>query len=96
MAQAADFVIPSAAYAEKDGTFTNFEGRVQRIRKAFEPIGESKPAWQTLTELGAELGLAFSYNHAEEVFHDLAKEVPAFRDLNYKKLGDQGLVWNKP
>ncbi len=94
-ASAADFVIPAASYAEKEGTFTNFEGRVQRIKKAFEPLGESKPTWQFLSNLAVELGLTLSYNKAEDVFNDLAREVPAFRNMSYKKLGNQGLIWNK-
>jgi len=92
---AADFVIPAASYAEKEGTFTNFEGRVQRIKKVFEPLGESKPTWQFLSSLALELGLTFSYNKAEEVFNDLAKESPRFRELTYKKLGKTGVLWNK-
>jgi len=95
-ADAADIVIPAATYAEKEGTFTNFEGRVQRIKKAFEPIAASRATWQVLLDLGALLGVSFTYKKPEDIFLDLAKENSAFRDLNYKKIGSQGAVWNKP
>ena len=51
-AAAADAVLPSAVYAEKEGTFTNFEGRAQRFKKAVEPLGASKPTLEILEELG--------------------------------------------
>ncbi len=94
-ALAADFVLPSASYAEKEGTFTNFEGRVQRIRKAFEPLGQSRPAWQILLELGVHLGMNFTSECPERIFNELAKDNEAFRDLDYKKIGDSGMMWNK-
>ncbi len=91
----ADVVLPAASYAEKDGTFTNFEGRVQRIRKALEPLGDSLPTWDTLLNLGGLLGLTFKYLRPEHIFDDLAKENAAFKDMNYKKIGHTGLIWNK-
>jgi NADH-quinone oxidoreductase subunit G len=92
---AADFVCPSASYAEKEGTFTNLDGRVQRIRKAFEPLGQSRPAWQIFLELGVHLGMHFTCENPERIFSELAKDNEAFRDLDYRKIGQQGMVWNK-
>jgi NADH-quinone oxidoreductase subunit G len=94
-ARAADVVLPAAVYAEKEGTFTNFEGRVQRIKKALEPLGASRPTWTTLAELGQALGLPNGYKKADDVLVELAKENEAFRDMNFKKIGPKGLVWNK-
>jgi NADH-quinone oxidoreductase subunit G len=94
-ARAADFLFPSASYAEKEGTFTNFQGRVQRIQKALEPLGNSRPAWSILLELGVHLGLQSAFMKPEEIFLDLAKHHEAFRDMNYKKLGGSGLVWSR-
>ena len=91
---AADFILPSASYAEKDGTFTNFQGRVQRIRKAIEPIQGSWPTWEILTQLSNYLGLPTKYDKPESIFNDLAKENEAFKELNYKKIGNQGILWN--
>ena len=93
-AQAADFVIPAACYAEEEGTFTNFEGRVQRIRKALEPLGLSRPAWRILLELGMKLGMAWAHPGPESIFDALAKENEAFRGLDYKKVGDKGIFGN--
>ena len=94
-AASADFVIPGATYAEKEGTFTNFEGRVQRIRKAVEPLVNSRPAWKILSDLGASLGFFQGYQKPEDIFNELAKENEAFRELSYKKLGKLGTLWNK-
>ncbi len=91
----ADIVLPGATYAEKDGTFTNFEGRVQRIRKAIEPLAGTLADWDILLNLGGLLGLSFKHLRPEHIFDDLAKENEAFRGMNYKELGGHGLVWNR-
>lgn len=93
-AATADIVLPSAVYAEKDGTFTNFEGRVQRIRKAVEPLGQSRPTWQILSEL-LRLQGAGAFSSAEAVFDELSSKHEAFRNLSYKKIGSHGALWNK-
>ncbi|MBI3315352.1 MAG: (2Fe-2S)-binding protein, partial [Candidatus Omnitrophica bacterium] len=72
-ARAADILLPGASYAEKEGTFTNFEGRVQRIQKALLPLGNSRAAWNILLELGVMLGLSFHFTTPEQIFLDLAK-----------------------
>ena len=89
----ADIVLPGASYAEKDGTFTNFEGRVQRIKRALDPIGNSRASWQILWELGSLLGMPLAYTRAEEVFKDLAKDHQAFSGMTYKSIGMQGALW---
>ena len=62
-AQFADVVLPAASFAEKDGTFTNTERRVQRVRKAIEPIGESKPDWWIVSEIAKRMGAkGFDYD----------------------------------
>jgi NADH-quinone oxidoreductase subunit G len=89
----AHLVLPSAAYAEREGTFTNFEGRVQRFRVALPPLGEALPDWDILARLGRALGLAdpaFQATRAERVFRELAAAVPSFAGLSYRSLGDAG------
>ncbi|MBM3222604.1 MAG: 2Fe-2S iron-sulfur cluster binding domain-containing protein [Candidatus Tectomicrobia bacterium] len=86
----AHVVFPSATYAERDGTFTNFQGRVQRINAAFAPRGEALPAWQIYTRLAQALGQAWSYAAAENVLQDIAEAVPAYAGLSYAKIGDLG------
>ena len=94
-AEIADIVLPAVTYAEKDGTFTNFEGRVQRIRKAVEPFAGTLPDWDILLNLAGLLGLTLKYLRPEHIFDDLAKENSAFKEMNYKKLGNTGLIWSQ-
>src|SRR5262249_53018143 len=66
----ADLILPIASYAETDGTFTNFEGRLQRINRAVEPLGDSVPTWSLVSMLAQSLGYDYHYDSAEEVFED--------------------------
>jgi NADH-quinone oxidoreductase subunit G len=89
-AERAHLVLPAATYAEKEGTFTNFQGRVQRIRKAIEPMGDSRPDWEILGECLAALGTGPKPDRPEQIFRALAAAVPAFAGLTYRELGDLG------
>ncbi len=91
----ADIVLPAASYAEKDGTFTNFKGRVQRIRKVFEPAADARPTYETLRNLASRLGASVGQEKPELIFNDLAKDNEAFRDLDYKKISHGGVLWNR-
>jgi formate dehydrogenase alpha subunit len=96
-AQFAHVVLPAASFAEKDGTFVNSERRIQRIRKAIEPIGESKPDWQILCELSQRLGYAMSYQSPEEIFEEIRRLVPIYAGISYRRLEEQyGLQWPCP
>ena len=93
----AGLVLPSAAYAEYDGTFTNFQGRVQRFRTAIAPLGEALPDWQILARLRARVPRVASVGdpalvaeRPEQVFTALAAAVPAFAGMSYRGLGDTG------
>ncbi|HWP48484.1 MAG TPA: molybdopterin-dependent oxidoreductase [Candidatus Limnocylindrales bacterium] len=88
--QYAHVILPSATYAEKDGTFTNFEGRVQRIYKAVEPLGESLPDWEIIIKLARLMGFSYPYQSAREIFEEIATVIPAFNGLSYKVIGSQG------
>jgi len=89
-AELAHVVLPAAVYAEKDGTFTNFQGRVQRIHAAFPPCGESRPDWEILADLAARLGLPVTFTDATSIFNELAKGEKPFQGLSYQAIGDQG------
>jgi NADH dehydrogenase/NADH:ubiquinone oxidoreductase subunit G len=86
----ADVVFPAASFAEVDGTFTNNAGNVQRVRKAIDPLHQSKPDWMITSliarEMGSDLGLEFS---ASGVFKALADALPAYADLRYPALKDE-------
>jgi len=91
-AELAHLVLPSTVYAEKDGTFTNVEGRVQRIHPALGPWGASKPEWRILSELGQRLGLPDRFADPASIFVDLAQREPAFRSLMYDTLSQHGAL----
>jgi predicted molibdopterin-dependent oxidoreductase YjgC len=88
----AHWVLPAAAWVERDGTYTNFEGRVQRFRPAVAPLGEALPEWEMLGRILAALGEPPSATRAEHWFRQLTGAVPAFAGLSYQSLGDTGRV----
>ena len=95
-AKFADVVLPAACFAEKDGTFTNTERRVQRVRKAVEPPGEAKEDSWIIIELTKRLGYWMRYDFVEEVFKEAGKIWPALGGMTYKRLDTKGLQWPCP
>ncbi|MDO8433139.1 MAG: 2Fe-2S iron-sulfur cluster-binding protein [Candidatus Binatus sp.] len=93
--QMANQVWPLAAYPEIDGSFTNFKGRVQRIREAFPPPGDALSGLEAITRLGHALDGAERPKTAEAVFAEMANQVPAFKGLNFDGLGLHGLDLSK-
>ncbi len=86
----ADVVFPAASFAEVDGTFTNNAGNVQRVRKAIEPIHQSKPDWMITALIAREMGVEFGYDlSASMVFKAIADSVPAYEGLRYPMLKDE-------
>ncbi len=86
----AHLTLPAAAYPEREGTWTNFEGRVQRFRQAFEPLGSALPDWEILGRVLQEAQGAARPARAEECFEALAAAVPAFAGMSYRSVGDGG------
>ena len=86
----AHVVLPSTTYAERDGTFTNVQGRIQRINPAIRRLGEAWPAWQIYTRLAQALGQEWSYTSAEAVLADIATTMTHYHGLSYAKIGDLG------
>ena len=83
----ADVVLPVASFAEVDGSYTNLEGRVQRLRRAIPPLGVSKPDWQILSSLADQLGVeGFQYQEPSEIIAELAGAVAFFKGVSYKAL----------
>ena len=95
-AKYADVFLPAACYAEKDGTFTNTERRVQRVRKAVEPPGECRPDWQILCELSRRLGHEMDFGSPEEVFEEIRRLVPSYAGITYARIEKTGLQWPCP
>jgi formate dehydrogenase alpha subunit len=101
----ADVILPAVSFAEKDGTFTNTDRRVQRCRTALPPLGESLPDWQILCDLGqrieARLGVklssGFDYQHPEQIWEEMRQLTPEFWGINYTRLEREGGVhWPCP
>jgi len=95
-ARDADVVLPAACFAEKDGTFTCTERRVQRVRKAVEPPGQAKPDWQIFTELAARMGYDMGCASPEDIFEEVCELLPQYRGMSYARIEDVGLQWPVP
>jgi formate dehydrogenase alpha subunit len=95
-AKLAHVVLPGVSPAEKDGTFSNTERRVQRIRKAVDPVGNSKPDWQIICELSTQCGYKMSYASPEEIMKEIAKLTPSYGGISYSRLETGGLSWPCP
>ncbi|HQJ88668.1 MAG TPA: formate dehydrogenase subunit alpha [Methanoregulaceae archaeon] len=97
-AQLADVVLPATCYAERDGTQTSTERRVQLWRKAQDAPGQAKYDWQIISELAAKMGYAaqFPYTSAEDIFNEIAKVTPSYAGMTYERLGTEGLHWPCP
>lgn len=92
----ADVVLPSACFAEKDGTFTNTERRVQRVRKAVDPPGESKDDANIIIELAKRFGYKMNYPIIEEVFREAGELWPALAGITYGRISKKGIQWPCP
>ncbi|MBF0511204.1 MAG: (2Fe-2S)-binding protein [Candidatus Omnitrophica bacterium] len=84
--------LPSSVYAEKDGTLTNCQQKVQRLWPAFLPLGEAKADWEILSLISEKLGKPLGYKNSSAVFDALAKKVPGFAGMSYEKISDSGMV----
>lgn len=95
-ARLADVVLPAASFAEKDGTFTNTERRVQRVRKAIEPVGQAKPDWEIICLVATAMGYPMSYGSPAEVMAEIACLTPSYGGISYERLEKGSLVWPCP
>lgn len=95
-AKLADVVLPGASFAEKNGTFTNTERRIQRVNQAIKPIGNSKADWEILCELANRMGYPFTYHSPEEIMQEVVSVTPSYGGVTYERLGTQGLQWPVP
>ena len=92
-AKLAHVVLPGASFAEKDGTFTNTERRIQRVRKAIEPIGDSRADSWIIQELARRLGYAMDYEHPRHIMEEAAALTPSYAGVTYERLESKGLQW---
>ncbi len=92
----AHVVLPGSSFAEKDGTFTNTERRVQRVRRAIEPPGEAKEDWRIIQELSNRLGYAMDFESPRVIMEEIARLTPSYGGITYDRLQGEGLHWPCP
>lgn len=93
-AKYADVVLPGISFAEKDGTFTNTERRIQRIRQAVTPVGEGREDFRVFCQVATKMGYPLNYAGPKEIMDEIAAVVPTFAGVNYGRLEDiNGLQW---
>ncbi len=95
-AKLADVVLPGASFAEKDGTFTNTDRRIQRIRKAIDPLGQAKSDWEVLAELSTMIGYPMKYESPKQIMEEIARLVPLYGGISYDRLEKGGIQWPCP
>jgi len=96
-ADLADVVLPACSFAEKDGTFTSTERRVQRVRRAVSPIGESRPDWRIICEIASRAGYSgMQYDSPDAVMEEIAALTPSYGGISYSRLDGTGLQWPCP
>jgi formate dehydrogenase major subunit len=83
--------LPGASFLEKDGTFTNAERRIGRVRKAIPPMAQYAE-WEVTCMLSQELGYPMHYNHPSEIMDEIARLTPTFAGVSYQKLDELGSV----
>ncbi len=92
-ANLADLVLPGVSFAEKNGTFTNTARRIQRVRKAIEPRGRSRPDWQIICQIAQSMGYNMKYNTTNEIMEEIAQVTPIYGGIHYNRLEKMGLQW---
>ena len=95
-AEMAHVVLPGTSFAEKDGTFTNTERRVLRVRQAIEPLGDSRPDWRIIQDVSTRYGYAMEYASPQAIMEEIAGLTPSYGGITYERLEGDGLQWPCP
>jgi formate dehydrogenase alpha subunit len=95
-AQFADVILPAASFAEKDGSFTNTERRVQLLREIKPPPGTAKPDWETVCEVSSRMGYPMHYDSTAEIMDEMATVMPIYGGMSHKRIEKMGLQWPCP
>ncbi len=95
-AKTADVVLPATSFAEKDGTFSNTERRVQLVRKALDAPGIARLDWEIVADLSTRMGYEMSYSTSEDVFNEICRTTPQYGGITYKRMGREGIKWPCP
>jgi len=93
-AQYADVILPAASFAEKEGTFTNTERRVQRVRAAIQARGEAKPDWWITSQIAQKMGeKGFDFANPSEIMDEINAVTPIYAGITYERIEEVGLQW---
>lgn len=92
-AELAQVVFPASSFAEREGTYTNGERRVQLIRTAIPSPGEARPDWWILVSLAKKMGAGFAYQNVKEIMNEISKDVGIYQGISYERLGEGGITW---
>jgi formate dehydrogenase alpha subunit len=95
-AKLADVILPTACFAEKDGTFANTERRVQRIRKAVDPPGESRDDWEIICEIAKRMGYSMNYDSSRQIMEEISRVTPSYAGISYDRIEHEGIHWPCP
>ncbi len=95
-AELADVVLPAASFAEKDGTFTNTDRRVQRVRTAVPKPGEARDDWAILCDIATRTGYPMAYASPSEILDEIASVSPIYGGLSFDRIASEGLQWPCP
>lgn len=95
-AKLADVVLPSASFAEKEGTFSNTERRVQRVRKAVDPPGDAKDDWWITCEIATRMGYPMTYKNSKAIMEEISKVTPSYAGITYERIEEDGIHWPCP
>ncbi len=95
-ARQADVVLPAVCFAEKEGTFSNTERRVQRVRKALDPPGSVREDWRITAEISRRMGYPMNYDTARDIFTEIARVTPSYAGITYERIEREGIHWPCP
>lgn len=95
-AQGAHVVLPGTTFAEKEGTFTNMERRIQKVRRALQPVGDARPDWAIICQLASKMGYEMEYTHPSEVMEEVSRLTPIYGGITYDRLDVSGIQWPCP
>ncbi|RLB29098.1 MAG: formate dehydrogenase subunit alpha [Deltaproteobacteria bacterium] len=95
-AKIADVVLPSASFAEKDGTFTNTERHVQRVHKVINPPGKARQDWKIICDLSTRMGYTMTYRNSDTIMKEINRVTPSYGGISYTRLEKEGLHWPCP
>jgi formate dehydrogenase alpha subunit len=95
-AKMADVVLPATCFAEKEGTFSNTERKIQRVKKAVNAPGVALGDWEIIARLSEKMGYEMAYESSREIMDEIASVTPSYGGINYERLENGGIQWPCP